>query len=398
MGGNAFGSVLSPTSFPRLPPAVYNMLKARLLPILEELYVHVGVPSEAPEKENYGDLDIVVCLPRQQATPAQNPSNSPETREDEDIPAVNVPHELVISRLRAQYSNPMDGNRTSNFAIAIPSGEWAQCGPLEGEEETKAREEAGSSSIFYQVDVNVCASKDEWERTIFFNSFGDLGMIIGLLVNNAGLHFSNKGLKYPDNPNPPIVLSESFEEIFYFFGWSMEEWKQGFDTQLACYEWAIKNKFFDSSHFRPGAKKRKPGRTMYFGFIEWAGNLSQSPNYTRASGDIPDAKEASLDFFNKRAVYEERREEQRHREFLKNVFSGHRVRDWANLGNNWFGVKKIMDAVRERFGGEHNVRKFALEEGEESLRKVVLEVQAELGIESPSESIKIGEEEGNIIV
>lgn len=267
--------------------------------------------------------------------------------------------------------------------------------------------------------MNVCASKDEWERTIFFNSFGDLGMIIGLLVNNAGLHFSNKGLKvsirfsfsfsllipfigekkYPDNPNPPIVLSESFEEIFDFFGWSMEEWKQGFDTQLACYEWAIKNKFFDSSHFRPGAKKRKPGRTMYFGFIEWAGNLSQSPNnYTRAAGAIPDAKETSLDFFDKRAVYEERREEQRHREFLKNVFSGHRVRDWAGLGNNWFGVKKIMDAVRERFGGEHNVRKFALEEGEESLRKVVLEVQAELGIESPSESIKIGEEEGNIIV
>lgn len=45
----------------------------------------------------------------------------------------------------------MDGNRTSNFAIAIPSGEWEKCGPLEGEEETKAREEAGSSSIFYQV-------------------------------------------------------------------------------------------------------------------------------------------------------------------------------------------------------------------------------------------------------
>jgi hypothetical protein len=45
----------------------------------------------------------------------------------------------------------MDGNRTSNFAIPISSGEWAQCGPEEGEEETKARKEAGDSGIFYQV-------------------------------------------------------------------------------------------------------------------------------------------------------------------------------------------------------------------------------------------------------
>jgi hypothetical protein len=176
----------------------------------------------------------------------------------------------------------------------------------------------------------------------------------------------------------------------------MEEWKQGFKTQLACYEWAIKNNYFDPSYFKPGTKKRKPGRTMYFGFIEWAGNLSQSPNNdTRPAGakSIPHAKEASLDFFNKRTVLEERRQEQQHKEFLKSIFSGHRVRDWTGLGNHWFGVKKIMDAVREKFGGENNVKKFVLEEGEESLKKVVLEAQAELEIRPSLETIKIREEE-----
>lgn len=240
-------------------------------------------------------------------------------------------------------------------------------------------------------------------------------MILGLLVKNAGLHYSNKGLKvgflflflaraellthlpkYPDNPNPPIILSESFEEIFEFFGWSMDEWKQGFKTQLACYEWAIKNKFFDPSYFKPGTKKRKTGRTMYYGFIEWAGNLSQSRHDDTNAKSIPDAKEASLDFFNKRTVLEQRKQEQEHREFLKTIFSGRRVRDWAGLGNHWLGVKKIMDAVRERFGGENNVKKFTLEEGEESLKKVVLEIQAELDIWPSLETIKIGEEEQTV--
>jgi hypothetical protein len=81
MGGNAFTSVLGPTSFPRLPPAVYDALKARILPILEELYVHVRVPPEAPEKESYGDLDIVVCSPRQ---PTRISSNSQETKEEDE--------------------------------------------------------------------------------------------------------------------------------------------------------------------------------------------------------------------------------------------------------------------------------------------------------------------------
>jgi hypothetical protein len=83
MGGNAFISVLGPASFPRLPPTVYNALKARLSPILEQLYVHVGVPPEAPEKESYGDLDTVVCLPRQQPTPTQISSNSQQTGQDD---------------------------------------------------------------------------------------------------------------------------------------------------------------------------------------------------------------------------------------------------------------------------------------------------------------------------
>jgi hypothetical protein len=49
--------------------------------------------------------------------------------------------------------------------------------------------------IYFQVDVHVCMDKDEWDRIMFYNSYGDLGMILGLIGKNAGLSLGSKGLK-----------------------------------------------------------------------------------------------------------------------------------------------------------------------------------------------------------
>jgi hypothetical protein len=43
--------------------------------------------------------------------------------------------------------------------------------------------------------VHVCTDKEEWTRVIFFNSYGDLGMILGLIARNVGLQLGIKGLK-----------------------------------------------------------------------------------------------------------------------------------------------------------------------------------------------------------
>ena len=53
MGGNAFHNIL-PGAFPRLPPLLYRLLKARLLPRLKPFYEHIAVPAEAPEKPDHG--------------------------------------------------------------------------------------------------------------------------------------------------------------------------------------------------------------------------------------------------------------------------------------------------------------------------------------------------------
>jgi hypothetical protein len=133
MGGKAF-NFLPATVFPRIPPPVYRALKARLLPRIQLLYSFAAVPFEAPQKSDHGDLDFVVACPK--------------VKEDSVI--VNVPHEEVRRTIGAKYFIPMDGNRTSNFAIPVKKGEWSAVG--HGKEEDESRRVAQEDEeIYYQV-------------------------------------------------------------------------------------------------------------------------------------------------------------------------------------------------------------------------------------------------------
>lgn len=156
MGGKAFGQ-LGEDAFPRMPPEVYIRLKMRLTVQLKTLYKLVNVPTEAPEKEDYGDIDFIVC------GPLLTPSSALE---------------CVQECLGARHIVLQAGNRTSNFAIPVGN----ELGPR-------------WSGKFFQVDIHVCEDEAEWNRVLFFNSYGDLGMILGLLARAHGFSFGSKGLK-----------------------------------------------------------------------------------------------------------------------------------------------------------------------------------------------------------
>lgn len=138
MGGNAFNVVLSASSFPRLPPGVYEALKARLLLRLQEFYSFVAVPAEAPEKTSHGDVDFVVACPK-------------TNHEENTTNVMNVPHNIIREAIGAQYANTMEGNRTSNFAVPVAQGEWSLFNHTQDEED--ARQAADGQELFYQVSV-----------------------------------------------------------------------------------------------------------------------------------------------------------------------------------------------------------------------------------------------------
>lgn len=158
MGGNAFNSILPNASFPRMSPELYQQLKADAAARLRTFYETVGTPCEAPEKSDHGDIDFIVC----------------EAIGDPSLDAIRI-------ALGACHMIPLEGNRMSHFAIPLTrDSEYGSC---EGLQE------------FLQVDVHVCGTLEEWRRVMFFNSYGDMGMIIGILTHTYGLTYSCSGLK-----------------------------------------------------------------------------------------------------------------------------------------------------------------------------------------------------------
>ncbi|THV05313.1 hypothetical protein K435DRAFT_816566 [Dendrothele bispora CBS 962.96] len=374
MGGNAF-HFLDEDAFPRLPPAVYQRLKSRLFSVIQTLYSHVTVPIEAPEKNEYGDLDFLVFSPKPEAF-----SSTAER-------SINVPHEVVKEAIGAHHFIPADGNRTSNFAVPISRGEWSTLG-FEREELEVRKKVKDDGEIYYQVDVHVCADKKEWDRIYFYNSYGDLGMIMGLIASNAGLQLGSKGLHYSYPPHPRLLLSDDFDKITRFFGWSMETRNAGFKTRKEIFEWVMTSRFFDPARFRTqgdGIRKVKAQRTMYSDFVECANNLqraSPSPTSERreSTGTTTSARDEALEYFGKKQEVETQICEYGARKRMKDVFNGNTVRSWM-LASNWKDVKDTMDSVRARYGGDEGVMKLLEAEGEEVLQKRVLEAFEKLKME-----------------
>ncbi|KAJ7170574.1 hypothetical protein C8R43DRAFT_979893 [Mycena crocata] len=362
MGGSAFSAVLTASALPRMPPAVYRAVKARLAPRLESLYAVVSTPYEAPEKDDHGDLDFLVCEPR--------------TTE------IEVPYETVQAVLNAKHVVPMPGNRTSSYAVPVEIGEWGAFG--HASDETTRREVAKTDDqheLYYQVDVHVCSDRAEWERIQFFHGYGDLGMIIGLVARNKGLALGSKGLKVPHPPRPPFDLSDSMDEIVKYMGLSMERWKAGFQTKQQVFEWVATSSLFDPARFQTegqGIKKVKPERKMYAQFVEWVKEQQRHSTPSPGALDKEGQIQHALDYFGKKDEFDTLEREDADKARLKQGFSGIKVREWTGLrGEQWKELKATMDLVRSWVGGEPGILKILDEEGEAVLKQIVLRALAE---------------------
>ena len=161
MGGNAFKTALPNATFPRLPTASYLPLKLHLTELLKQFYTQVTVPREAPEKIDHGDLDFVVCGPCE-----------------------GLAHEQIKHAMGASHGISFEGSRGMHqFAIPLP--------PADLKHAVSSPDEA----VFFQVDVLVCGDVEEWNRVVHYNSYGDLGMILGSIAHGVGLSLGRGGLK-----------------------------------------------------------------------------------------------------------------------------------------------------------------------------------------------------------
>ena len=152
MPGKSFATELGETAFPLVPTQTYQQLKVALGDKLKSLYAFVGSPVPAADKSEHGDIGLVVCEPRGEVTSDQ-----------------------IQKALGAKLKVAQEGTRLSSYAVPTSNG-----------------------GKYIQVNVQVCDNKDEWDAALLVHSYGDMGLIMGLLARAYGLSFGQKGLKVID--------------------------------------------------------------------------------------------------------------------------------------------------------------------------------------------------------
>ncbi|KAF8500982.1 hypothetical protein F5888DRAFT_1609856 [Russula emetica] len=339
MGGKAFRSHLPNATFPRLSPLVYASLKSTLLPRLTPLFQYVGVPHEAPEKEDHGDVDFIVACPLN-----------------------DIGHEEIKHALGANACIPSpqsDRGGTYNFALRLAD----LVTPLPTDAVPVPEE---TSEVYVQVDVNICKDAQCWENVMIFHSYGDLGVITGRLAASVGLNLGELGLKMASQAlvptySPTFLLSSSIPDILTFFGLSLERWRAGFGTQQDAFEWVTSSRFYVPGRISDRASRTKSlaNRSMYQAFLQWsearvspaAGNDGQPQEKQEMEVIRESVRNEALAFFGKREEHDALVQANERRVRLKAIWNGRKVGEWVGVGNNRM-ISKVMAVMRRTIGEE----------------------------------------------
>ncbi|KAA8567091.1 hypothetical protein EYC84_010161 [Monilinia fructicola] len=230
MGGQAFASHVPPIKTPRMTREVYDNALQQNQAILRKFYSKVASAIEGPGKSTYGDLDILVALPLEDAF-------SPQER---------VPDKLKEA-LHASAWMQYKGNPTINFAVPWPENSPSPATNRLGEDgEDIAKSTHVSPEEWYvQVDVYICRDEHDFDWQLFHYSHGDLCTIIrtiikifGLTINNHGLFIRIPEIEFADKKKSMVFLTDDPAKTLDFLGLDQEKWWKPFKTQWEMFEYA----------------------------------------------------------------------------------------------------------------------------------------------------------------
>jgi hypothetical protein len=226
MGGLAFASGPNPLSTPRMPLAVYEVVKSRCHEILKQYYTYVATPIEAPGKKDYGDVDFLVACP---------------------TPLCHGPNIAVILGKALGTEHSISGKGSNSISFALP---W----PKEVDSEAKTGDQGSGNDhadCFVQVDVGVCHGEEEWEWMLFHHAHGDLWNILGstirklgLTVNNIGLYLRIEDIELIDRKKSLVLLTKKPSEVLSFLALDEEQWWHQFESAQAMYDYAAGCRYF----------------------------------------------------------------------------------------------------------------------------------------------------------
>ncbi|KZL71762.1 hypothetical protein CI238_02446 [Colletotrichum incanum] len=283
MGGSAFASGEHPLNTPRMPPNVYEHVKAKCTAALRELYICVASPIEGPEKEDFGDIDILVTWEKAafqgrsgvEPAPAAAYERSKINKhgiDDEENDEFDFeegqersPSHSLMSRdearqairaaLGAEYT--IFGKVGDHYAIPWPYSE----AKVDAIDANKA------SNQYIQVDITICDSLQQMQWTLFKHAHGDLWSILGTIIKPYTLTADGHAL-FLRNPDiekfekyksmARVCLTRDPVEILIFLGLDVARYSEPFASLQEMYEYAASCRFFCA---QPDVGDEESGRT-----------------------------------------------------------------------------------------------------------------------------------------
>ena len=240
--------------------------------LLRQFYDRVYTPAEAPEKLDYGDIDILV-----------------------DRPLHNFTRETLAHALGAV--DHLKQRSVSSFAIPISE----------------------SGGEYLQLDVHACHPDIfEWETTLY--AYGDLWRILGCCANRHGLAINDSGLhlRIPEidktHPKDSLLhLTSDPRDIMDFLGLDFDAFITGFATLDEAFTWATSSRFFIRRPFEKVSPSKKDDRPMYRQFVtEWL------PAHPELSADLAKGT-LTPEFFVEEVHIEAVQRYQKHEAYISKV-------------------------------------------------------------------------------
>jgi len=268
MGGHALKHV----NCVRINKVEYQKIKNYMLSTIESVkLIKLSVLIEAPEKEDFGDLDILY-------------QSNQDINLCDIIRSLFNPKEVVTN-----------GDVTS-FSYQI------------------------SKLDYFQIDM---IKTSNIEMSQFYGGYGDCGNIIGRFTKRADLTFGNEGL-WTTYESKKIILSDIPQEICEYLGLNYNLWSTGFKTKIELFNWIIESRYFNLNLFRLDTlntvyRHRYDTRPMFKEFIDYLTTISLQTHETH---EIIDSKLEHINHFNKKEEKDKIDEEIRIIKLHQEKFSG----------------------------------------------------------------------------
>lgn len=282
MGGNVFMSSAAEghpsLKTPRMDPETYKTLKEQYIKLLWTLLPEsrsIATAIEAPEKPDYGDIDIIVI----------SDGDVDWAKVAAEVGAVAWVNRGTDDKPSCSLAVHIDGSRCAEPPVKyiLTSGNH----PLQ----LKPSSEVDDKD-YAQIDlVRIGTVLEDW--TSFYSSYGDLAGMLGRIVTNFGFDVTEMGLRLrlqewddssldewkhfnPRKDEGKMMLSVDPDEVMEFFGLNVERYQNGFQTKEEIFQWlseselACHNCLQRERTVAPTREEKKMDRSMFNEFFqEW---------------------------------------------------------------------------------------------------------------------------------